>query len=394
MVAHWTGSEQCSEKRPHGFRWRPAALLSVALLVALTLVSGCQVPSGTPSQSTAPAYAPPTSSIPTLPTFSGVVKRIMPSIVYIFVTTSQTSNGQTIYAAGSGVIMSPDGYILTNRHVVEGAKSIEVTLQNRKVYTPSKTYIDDILDLAVVKIDADNITAAVWGNPDGINVGDWVLAVGYPLGISPAEGGATVTTGVISTLGRSFYLDGTPYFDIIQTDAAINPGNSGGPLVNLAGEVIGINSAGATGNGISGIGFAINVATARHIFEDLVTYGKSQHPYFGAKFEDITPPSACTLCLAQRIGTVLTGIAPGSPAASVGLQASDVIVRFGNTEITTTVDLIRALWRHDVGDRVDVVYYRGAQQQQIQIILGQRPQSGGLPGNATPSSKSTGDTYF
>ncbi len=397
MLSSRTGSRLLPEEKgrdgpAQSRRWFPAAWLSVILVLAM-LTPGCLVPMSTSGQNIVPAYAPRAESISTLPSVSGVVNRIMPSVVYIFVTTNETNRGEPVFAAGSGIIMSTEGYILTNRHVVEGAISMEVTLQNRKPYEVTETYTDDILDLAVVKIAADNITAAVWGNPDQIMVGDWVLAVGHPLGLSPTEGGATVTSGVVSNLGRSFFLEDAPYFDVIQTDAAINPGNSGGPLVNLAGEVIGINSVG-TGDGIQGIGFAINVATARHAFEDLVKYGKSHHPYFGATLEDITPASACTLCLAQRIGTVITSVDPGSPADTVGLQANDIIVHFGDAEITSTADLIRALWRHEVGDRVDVVYWRGTEQKQTQVILGQRPQSGGLPTSISPSDADTGKMYF
>ncbi len=195
--------------------------------------------------------------------------------------------GQQFTVSGSGVCLNPDGFILTNRHVVENATVVEVTLPDRTVYEASAIWMDDIMDLAVIKIDAGDVATLEFADPDSISVGDWVLAIGHPLGISPLQGGATVTTGIVSNLGRSFFIDAIPYYDIIQTDAAINPGNSGGPLVNLAGEFIGLNSAGVLG--AENIGFAIHVATARHIFEDLVEFGESHHPFLGATVADIEP---------------------------------------------------------------------------------------------------------
>jgi len=220
-----------------------------------------------------------------LPSFSEIVNEVMPSVVFIL--SELDFPGQPVIVSGSGVILSSDGYILTNRHVVEDASDVEVTLQDRRVYQASGVWMDNILDLAVVKIDAPDLTPSEFGDPDTISVGDWVIALGHSLGLGPEEGGATVTSGIVSNLGRSFFIDDTAYYDVIQTDAAINPGNSGGPLVNLAGEVIGINS--AVTAGAENVGFAINIATARHVFEDLVQFGEPRHPYLGATVEDCEP---------------------------------------------------------------------------------------------------------
>jgi serine protease Do len=294
----------------------------------------------------------------------------MPSVVYVFVETNQTRNGQTLFSNGSGVILRADGYILTNRHVVADARRVEVTLQNRQVYEVTNIWMDDILDLAVIKIAADDLPVVPFGDANTISVGDWVIALGHPLGISPEQGGATVTVGIVSNLGRSFSIDGIPYYDLIQTDAAINPGNSGGPLVDLAGRLIGINSA-QTGTA-QNINFAISVGTARRVFEDLVEYGRVLRPYLGAVLEDITPSIACELCLAQRIGSVVTVIQPGSPADLAGLQVDDVIVRFGDQEITSTIVLINELWKHRAGDTVPVVFWRAETEMTTDVVLAER----------------------
>lgn len=341
--------------------WLLAILTSVLLLIACS--------------GQAPPLAPTPTPAPTslLPSFSETVERVMPSVVYIFAETDTGQSGQSFATSGSGVILRSDGYIFTNRHVVENAIVVEVTLQDRRVFESSEIWMDDILDLAVVKIEAQDLPVSKFGDPDTIKIGDWVLALGHPLGLSPEEGGATVTSGIVSNLGRSFFIEGTPYFDVIQTDAAINPGNSGGPLVNLAGEVIGINSAASFE--AQNIGFAINVGIARHVFNDLVQFGRSHHPFLGATLEDITPSMARETSMTYRVGAVVTDVEPGGPAALAGLQPDDIIIRFDKDEITSVADLIKALWRHEVGDTVPVVFLRDEREVVSDVTLGQRPRA-------------------
>jgi serine protease Do len=305
------------------------------------------------------------------PSFSSVVDKVMPSVVYILVEIPAEPPDEFGLASGSGVILRPDGYILTNRHVVENARRAEVTLQDRQVFTVSDIWTDDILDLAVIKIDANGLPTAKFGDPDSVKVGDWLVALGHPLGLSADEGGATVTAGIVSNLGRSFTIGGIPYYDVIQTDTAINPGNSGGPLVNLNGEVVGINSAGL--GEAQNINFAINVATARQVFEDIVQYGRVLRPYLGAVLDDITPAIACEYCLEKRVGAIILSVEPDSPAYNAGLEKNDVIVQFAGEEIITAAQLVKVLWRKNVGTSVDVIFWRGEEEYQTTIILAERP---------------------
>lgn len=339
-------------------RWTKVFIVS-CLLVTSMLGSCTGVESPAPKPTSTPL------------SFSEVVEKVMPSVVYIFVETNTIVSGRFLTRSGSGVILRPDGYILTNRHVVEDARRAEVTLQDRRVYEVSNIWIDDLLDLAVIKVEAQDLPRAQFGAPDNIRVGDWTIALGHPLGLSPDEGGATVTAGIVSNLDRSFAIGGIPYYDIIQTDAALNPGNSGGPLVNLKGEVIGINSAGV--GQAQNINFAISVSTARCVFEDLVQYGRVLRPYLGTTLGDITPLVACELCLAQRIGTVIIDVEPGSPADLAGLQQNDIIVRFGEEEITSATQLIKELWKHEVSESVRVIFWRGETEMETIVTLSERP---------------------
>jgi len=347
--------------------------LAVVTLVSIIFASGCAQPS---SQAPAPTVAPISTPEPATAfaplSFSEVVEKVMPSVVYIFVEIDTDQPGQFVPASGSGVILRSDGYILTNRHVVENARRAEVTLQDRSVYEVSSIWVDDLLDLAVIKVEAQDLPEAQFGNPASVRVGDWVIALGHPLGLSPEEGGATVTVGIVSNLGRSFTLGGIPYYDIIQTDAAINPGNSGGPMVNLAGDVIGINSAGV--GQAQNINFAINVSTVRRVFEDIVQHGRVLRPYLGAVLDDITPSVACEFCLAKRVGTVVVSVEPGGPADLAGLQQNDIIVRFGEREIISAAQLVKELWQQEVGKSVKVIFWRGETEMKTTVTLVERPR--------------------
>jgi len=303
---------------------------------------------------------------------SDAVARVSPSVVYIEVAFNDPETGQVAYATGSGVIMSEDGYILTNKHVIAEAIDAIVILQDRRIFYVSDIFEDDILDLAVVKIDAPNLTAATFGDPSQIQLGDTVIALGYPLSMSPEDGGITVTSGIVSNLGRSFFIENDPYYDLIQTDAAINPGNSGGALINLNGEVIGINSAGTFS--AQNISFAINVATARHIYEDLVQFGEARHPYMGLfvndYFEEICGKQGC---VEQQVGALITEIEVPGPTFTAGLRLGDVVISMDGEDIYSAADFIRTLWRYDTGDTVSITLLRDTMEIEITLTLPARP---------------------
>jgi serine protease Do len=277
--------------------------------------------------------------------------------------------------------MNEDGYILTNRHVVEDAQTVEVTLQDRRIFTATDFWMDDLADLAVVKINGSNLPEpAEFADYTEIKVGDWAVAVGHPIGLSPTEGGATVTAGIISNLERSFAIGNTEYFDVIQTDAAINPGNSGGPLVNLEGEVIGINSAISTE--AQNIGYAINVATAKRVFDDLIDEDHEViRPFIGVRLAEVTPQQAMELSLDKTAGALIAEVVADSPAEEAGILVNDVIIALRGiapakeeVEITSVSQLLRELWLYQASNTVEITVWRNAAEATVNLTLAERPE--------------------
>ncbi|MFW6057055.1 MAG: S1C family serine protease, partial [Chloroflexota bacterium] len=319
----------------------------LVLIIVAPVFAGCTASGAVPAQAEDPQAQAPFADAPL--SFRETVDTIMPSVVYILV--EQTFEDDDVaYGSGSGVIMRSDGYVLTNRHVVEGADRIEVTLQDRTVLEATEFWLDDALDLAVVKFEASGLPEAEFADPRQLKVGDWVVAVGHPFGVSPETAGATVTAGVVSNTGLAFYIGEFAYYDVIQTDAAINPGNSGGPLVNLAGEVVGINSAGLPG--AQNVGFAIGARPAEKVLNDLIEYGDVQRPYFGANLGEITPEVACRECLEERIGVRIFNVVEGGPAWRAGLRDNDVITSVDGEEVFSVSQFVIILWSRSAGDRL------------------------------------------
>ncbi len=333
--------------------------------------------------STGPAPAPLSSD------FAGAVRavaqQVKPAIVQI--TNQQTQNVGpnqpfTVPAGvGSGVIYDAKGYILTNNHVIEGAQSLLVTLPDGRSMTAKLVGADPETDLAVVQISGDNLPVAKLGDSKQLQVGDWLVAIGNALAL---PGGPTVTTGVVSALGRTVQEPGTtsssagPFlFDVIQTDAPINPGNSGGALVNLAGEVIGINTlvAGQAEPGVQaqGIGFAIATNTAKPIADQLVASGKVDHPYLGIRYQWLDPVTAAQLGLNQKQGVYIGQVVSGSPAAQAGLRARDVVTAIDGKTLTSESSLAEIIDGKKPGDQVTLTVIRGGQQQPAQVTLGTMP---------------------
>ena len=335
----------------------------------------------------APAPAP---ALQTAGDFSSAVRRVAeqvkPAVVQI--TSQQQSIGaldqgvpQT--GVGSGVIYDPAGYILTNNHVVAGADSLTVALPDGRTFDGKLVGADLQTDLAVVQIQGDNLPVAQLGDSSQLAVGDWVVAIGNALAL---PGGPTVTAGVVSALGRSVQEPGDqqtgsagPFlYDLIQTDASINPGNSGGALVNLSGQVVGINTlvAGIAEPGVQaqGIGFAIAMNSAKPIAQQLVSTGKAVHPFLGISYGALTPSIARQLGVQDGQGIVVAQVVPGSPADQAGLKRLDIVGQVDNQKITDETTLGRVLNGHKPGDRLALQVRRNGQTLQLQVTLGERPQ--------------------
>ena len=318
--------------------------------------------------------------------------KILPSIVGIEVTFTATSNsffgfGQpmtsTATATGSGIIISEDGYILTNNHVVSGssdssysyyslsdATSVKIKL-NSDIYGSDATFDAQIVgqdsqtDLAVLKIDKTDLTAAEFADSSSIVVGEFAMAVGSPLGLD-----TTVTCGIISAVNREVESDGTKYV-CIQTDAAINSGNSGGALVNSEGKVIGVNTLKLSGDGVEGIGFAIPINSTLDIIDDLIEHNKVLRPYIGITGIDVDEETAKQYNLV--VGAYIKSIEDFSPAEKAGLKPGDVIIKADGKEIKTMDELNEIKNSHNIGDEMTLVVNRNGEEKEIKVTLGETP---------------------
>ncbi|HZC82180.1 MAG TPA: Do family serine endopeptidase [Nitrospiraceae bacterium] len=278
-------------------------------------------------------------------------------------------HGRPDQSAGSGVIVDANGYIVTNNHVVEGATQITVTLSDRREFSAKVVGADPKTDLAVVKIDAKNLPALKWAEYEKLQVGDLVLAVGSPFGLS-----STVTLGIISALGRG-NVGIADYEDFIQTDAAINPGNSGGALVNLNGELIGINTAifSRTG-GSEGIGFAIPSSIALDIVESLQKTGKVVRGWMGVAIQEITPALAKSFKLPeQRKGVLISDVNENGPSHAAGIKRGDVVIAFNGKEVLNVSQLRNLVARTMVGKDAQVKVLRDGKEQTIVVKVAERP---------------------
>jgi S1-C subfamily serine protease len=319
--------------------------------------------------------------------YIAVYKRVLPSVVNI---TSTTLTFNFFYGAvpsqgqGSGFILDKSGHILTNYHVIEGAnRGIEVQLSDKRKFKAKVIGIDKLHDLALLQIQASNLEAVTLANSSEIAVGQEVLAIGNPFGLS-----GTMTRGIVSSIRSIRTSDGSPIEDAIQTDAAINPGNSGGPLLNSRGEVIGINtmiaSNGAEQN--SGIGFAIPINTAKAVLSDLTRYGQVKRPSLGIVSFAIGPDLAQQMELAADSGVLIQRVISGGAAERAGLHGGnqqaylgntpimlggDLIVAIDGQEVTSTQDISAIMDKHQSGDTVSVTIYRGRKQMTFKVSLGE-----------------------
>ncbi len=281
---------------------------------------------------------------------------------------------------GTGFIISADGYLLTNNHVVAGADEVMVKLDDGREIKAEVKGADDKLDVALLKIsDKKPLPFAELGDSDSLEVGEWLMAIGNPFGL-----GHTVTAGIVSAKGR--VIGSGPYDDYIQTDASINPGNSGGPLFNSSGKVVGINTA-IIANG-QGIGFAIPISMAKTVADQLKTTGKVVRGYLGVNFGALTPMLAKSLGLEDAKGAIVTNVIKDSPADQGGLQVEDVIVSFDGKPVDAETDLPKVVVSTPVGKQVKIVVYRKAKKMELVLQVGQQPQDASSA--ESPSTASIG----
>jgi len=280
---------------------------------------------------------------------------------------------------GSGVIIDPEGYILTNEHVINDADKISVTLPDGREFKGEIKGRDARSDLAVIKIDAHNLPAASFGDSDNLKIGQWVIAIGNPFGFAMQNPEPTVTAGVISALHRSL---GRPvsrdkdFNDLIQTDAAINPGNSGGPLVNLRGEIVGINVAiFSTSGGYQGVGFAIPVNNAKRIISKLIEGKKILYGWLGVTVQDLNDDLAKYFGLPAKNGALVARVLENSPAAKAGIKESDIIKQFDNQPVNNVRELLSIVGKAEVGRKVKVTLMREKKPLTLEMEIGERPQN-------------------
>jgi serine protease DegQ len=354
--------------KPELLRWQPRISTD-----GLTIR---QVAGGSPAGSTA--------------SFAEASKRAVPAVVNVF--TKKQMRGtrspllddpvfrhffgerfdprpQEVSNLGSGVIVSANGYILTNHHVVEGADEIQIALSDGRTLPAKVVGTDPETDLAVLKINAVNLPAITFAQPDSLRVGDWVLAIGNPFGV-----GQTVTLGIVSALGRS-HLGINTFENFIQTDAAINPGNSGGALVDTEGRLVGINTAIYSRSGGSlGIGFAIPVDAVRTVMEALLREGQVTRGWIGVEPRDLTPELAASLRLPFAQGVLITGVLQDGPASRAGMRPGDVVLAIGGAEVGNSAQLLAAVAALKPHSVAAVSVQRGAQTLQLSLNVAQRPK--------------------
>jgi serine protease Do len=346
-------------------------VIGALLLVSISLVVACTIAN---PPSSASGYLYIDEGIGSELSTQDLVAKVAPAVVSIVVeTVSYNWFWQAVpqTGAGSGIIISSDGYIVTNNHVVEGAQKVTVTLSDGSVFAATIVGTDAQTDLAVVKIDASSLSYLHFlsNSLEQLGVLDPVVAVGNALAL---PGGPTWTAGVVSNLGRSIEEEtGVVLNDIIQTDAAINAGNSGGPLLDAAGQVVGINV--AIASNAENIGFAISTDTAIPVVQSLITQGKVVRPWLGVSVTTVTPTIQQYYHLSVDAGALIISVGSGSPADEAGLRAGDVITNMDAEDISTAAELTSAIGSHQIGDQIEIVYYRGNVQKVANATLEESP---------------------
>ncbi len=324
-------------------------------------------------------------------TYRLAAQHAMPSVVNIFTTKAARQSPHPLsndplfrhffgdadpkqpddkqFSLGSGVIVSPEGYILTNNHVIESADEIEVALADGRKVSAKLIGTDPETDLAVIKIGLKNLPAITLGRLESTRVGDVVLAIGNPFGV-----GQTVTMGIVSALGRN-HLGINTFENFIQTDAAINPGNSGGALVDSAGNLLGINTAIYSRSGGSmGIGFAIPVTTVKNVMEAIIKNGQVVRGWIGVEPQDITPELATSFGLAKTSGTIIAGVLKGGPADKAGIKPGDILISVGEKAVTDTTAMLNLVAQLTPGEKTQLTILRKSRESIVEVTVGKRPR--------------------
>lgn len=280
--------------------------------------------------------------------------------------SQKPEGGEKVNSLGSGFVIDPAGYVVTNNHVIEGADAIEVIFPNGSKLKATLVGTDTKTDLSVLKVEPKTPLKAVkFGDSRSMRIGDWVMAIGNPFGL-----GGSLTVGVISARGRN--INAGPYDNFIQTDAAINKGNSGGPLFNMKGEVIGINTAIISPSGGSiGIGFAVPTELAQNIVQQLIEFGETRRGWLGVRVQPVTDDVAASLGMDSAKGALISGVAKGGPVENGPIQAGDVVLKFDGKDIHEMRDLLRIVAESPVGKDVDVVILRDGKEETVKVKLGQ-----------------------
>jgi Do/DeqQ family serine protease len=356
------------------------------VLSALVLMSGAAVVMPTPHPAFAAAPIPEIGGA-AVPSLAPMLARITPGVVGVSVRgrvreenpllqdpffrrffnlpQRQQQEERETQASGSGVIVdAAQGYVLTNGHVVENATRIEITTKENRRFTARLIGKDSDTDIALLQIPAQNLTALPIGDSDRLQVGDFVLAIGNPFGL-----GQTVTSGIVSALGRSgLGIEG--YEDFIQTDASINPGNSGGPLVNLQGQCVGINTAILSpGGGNIGIGFAVPINMARRVMDQILRYGEVKRGRIGVAIQDLTPDLADAMKTSHTTGAVIAKVESGSPAERAGLRNGDLVVALNGTAVNSGTQLRNLIGLARIGDEVTLTVDRRGSEYSIAVRI-------------------------
>jgi len=378
--------------------------IALALLFVLATLRPDWLASDSPPSQAGGAFLPgivPSQTTPTsspngdLLSFRQAAAKAMPAVVYVFSRQSRQSPQHPLFddplfrrffgepsdeeprersprgsGLGSGVIVSSDGYVLTNHHVIEGADQVQVALSDGRRASARLVGTDPETDLAVLRIRLENLPIIEFGEPSALRVGDSVLAIGNPFGV-----GLTVTQGIVSALGRK-QLNINTFENFIQTDAAINPGNSGGALVDTQGNLVGINTAiySRDGGGNLGIGFAISADMAQQVMRSLIKSGKVSRGFIGVELQDVNLAMAERLSLPSAEGSIVASLQPGGPADKAGMKVGDVIVAVNQAPSRNTAELLSLVAALSPGDKANIEVLRNRQRTRLKLTVAERPQ--------------------